>query len=124
MMLDEIFQRAFLSHRETSALLLLEVAKGGARPPAGLEHSSEKWEPVFEKRSCSNKKLDHDPDSTRSDRGLVDGRLSLIEDSERPIGFLSCRVRPRYCSSLHDNHSQRHVAEGGRIAGPALQPPT
>jgi hypothetical protein len=24
----------------------------------------EKWEPVFGKRSCSNKKLDHDLDST------------------------------------------------------------
>jgi hypothetical protein len=29
MVLDEIFQKAFLSHRETLALLLLEVAKGG-----------------------------------------------------------------------------------------------
>jgi hypothetical protein len=29
-----------------------------------VEHDPEKWEPVFGKRSCSNKKLDHDPDST------------------------------------------------------------
>jgi hypothetical protein len=29
---------------------------------AKLEHDPEKWEPVFGKRSCSNKKLDHDPD--------------------------------------------------------------
>jgi hypothetical protein len=29
-----------------------------------LEHDSEKWEPVFGKGSCSNRKLDHDPDST------------------------------------------------------------
>src|SRR6266700_75978 len=29
-----------------------------------LEHDPEKWEPVFGKRSCSNKKLGHNLDST------------------------------------------------------------
>ena len=42
--------------------------------PFALEHDPEKslpgldpgWEPVFGKRSCSNKKLDHDPDDPDS----------------------------------------------------------
>jgi hypothetical protein len=36
----------------------------GRVPLRNLEHDPEKWEPVFGKRSCSNKKLDHDPGST------------------------------------------------------------
>jgi hypothetical protein len=35
-----------------------------AQPVCHLEHDPEKWEPVFGKRSCSNKMIDHDPDST------------------------------------------------------------
>src|SRR5262249_1252483 len=49
---------------------------------ANLERDPEKWEPVFGKRSCSNKKLDHDPDSTRSDHGLS--------------AFLRTRQRPHF----------------------------
>ena len=36
-----------------------------------LEHDPEKWEPVFGKRSCSNKKLEPDSDSTKNDGALA-----------------------------------------------------
>src|SRR5215203_740178 len=35
-----------------------------------LKHNPEKWLPVFEKRSCSNKEVERDDDSTRSHRAL------------------------------------------------------
>jgi hypothetical protein len=37
-----------------------------------LEHDPEKWEPVFGKRSCSNKKLERDDDSKKSHPALAD----------------------------------------------------
>jgi|SRR6516164_7260360 len=36
-----------------------------------LKHDPEKWEPVFGKRSCSNKKLERDDDSKKSHPALV-----------------------------------------------------
>src|ERR1700729_2998898 len=36
------------------------------RGAAGLGHDPEKWVPVFRKRSCSNKKIERDGDSTKS----------------------------------------------------------
>ena len=39
------------------------AGRGALQWLARLEHDPEKWEPVFGKRSRSNKKLDHDPDS-------------------------------------------------------------
>ena len=35
-----------------------------------FEHDPEKWEPVFGERSCSNKELDRDGDSTKRRHGL------------------------------------------------------
>jgi hypothetical protein len=34
------------------------------------EHDPEKWEPVFGKRSCSNKKLERDDDAKKSHPAL------------------------------------------------------
>src|SRR6516164_9320626 len=36
-----------------------------------LEHDPETWEPVFGKRSCSNKELERDDDSSRSSTPLA-----------------------------------------------------
>jgi len=38
---------------------------------SGLEHDPEKWEPVFGKRSCSNKELERDDDSKKHHPALV-----------------------------------------------------
>src|SRR6516225_8958724 len=38
---------------------------------ATLEHDPEKWEPVFGKRSCSNKELERDDDSKKNHPALV-----------------------------------------------------
>ena len=38
--------------------------------PNGLEHDPEKWNPVFRKRSCSNKKLERDADRTTTHPAL------------------------------------------------------
>jgi hypothetical protein len=35
-----------------------------------LKHDPEKWEPLFGKRSCSNKKLERDDDSKKSHPAL------------------------------------------------------
>src|SRR5437667_7768533 len=35
-----------------------------------LEHDPEKWAPVFRKRSCSNKKIERDDDSKKSNHAL------------------------------------------------------
>jgi hypothetical protein len=36
-----------------------------------LEHDPEKWEPVFGKRSCSNKELERDDDSKKNHPALA-----------------------------------------------------
>ena len=36
-----------------------------------LEHDPEKWEPVFGKRSCSNKEVERDDDSTKNHSALA-----------------------------------------------------
>jgi hypothetical protein len=41
--------------------VLLEQEIRNPNLPFVPEHDPEKWEPVFGKRSCSNKKLDHGP---------------------------------------------------------------
>src|SRR5215207_10368631 len=45
-------------------------------PPAlrilRIKHDPEKWLPVFRKRSCSNKEIERDDDSTRSHRALAE----------------------------------------------------
>jgi hypothetical protein len=38
-----------------------------------VEHDPEKWEPVFPKRSCSNKKMDDEHDSTQLNHALKPG---------------------------------------------------
>jgi hypothetical protein len=37
---------------------------------APLEHDPEKWEPVFGKRSCSNKEVERDDDSKKNHPAL------------------------------------------------------
>jgi hypothetical protein len=37
-----------------------------------LEHDPEKWQPVFGKRSCSNKELERDDDSKKNHPALGD----------------------------------------------------
>jgi hypothetical protein len=39
--------------------------------PLALEHDPEKWEPVFGKRSCSNKKIERDDDSKKNHPALA-----------------------------------------------------
>src|SRR5262249_8866791 len=39
-----------------------------------IEHDPEKWEPVFGKRSCSNKELERDDDSKKNHPALADLR--------------------------------------------------
>ena len=43
-----------------------------------LEHDPEKWAPVFQKRSCSNKKLERDDDSKKSHHALVMANLVSV----------------------------------------------
>jgi hypothetical protein len=41
-------------------------------PDEQLQHDPEKWEPVFGKRSCSNKELERDDDSRKNHPALAD----------------------------------------------------
>src|SRR5215831_3405896 len=63
----------------------------GARTPSPflLEHDPEKWEPVFGKRSCSNKELERDDDSKRHHPALREGGRSPFS----VIPALSCVLR-------------------------------
>src|SRR2546421_12775003 len=40
------------------------------------EHGPEKWEPVFGKRSCSNKVLERDDDSKKNHRALASAAVA------------------------------------------------
>jgi|SRR6516164_1375862 hypothetical protein len=48
------------------------VSISAARQSSDLEHDPEKREPVFGKRSCSNKKLERDDDSKKNHPALSD----------------------------------------------------
>src|SRR6516225_7221607 len=47
-------------------------------PPYSLQHDPEKWEPVFGERSCSNKEVERDDDSTKNHPALA---------GQPPIGY-------------------------------------
>ena len=56
---------AFALDRTNEAVLAVAAVAGLA---VALEHDTEKWIPVFGKRSCSNKELERDDDSKKSHR--------------------------------------------------------
>src|SRR5262249_35911096 len=60
-----------------------------------LEHDPEKWEPVFGKRSCSNKELERDDDSKKSHPAL-ERRYTGTRTVARspPIGLSESRISP------------------------------
>jgi transcriptional regulator with XRE-family HTH domain len=48
-----------------------------------LEHDPEKWKPVFGQRSCSNKEIENDSDSTKSQQALDPDLREM--DIDRPV---------------------------------------
>jgi hypothetical protein len=46
--------------------------------PSPLKHDPEKWEPLFGKRSCSNKELERDDDSKKSHPALGRREIALV----------------------------------------------
>src|SRR6516165_7334439 len=57
-----------VARRERLEFGLHELASPSQPPP---EHDPEKWEPVFGKRSCSNKELKRDDDSKKNHPALT-----------------------------------------------------
>src|SRR6516165_7930436 len=57
-----------------------------------LEHDPEKWEPVFGKRSCSNRKLERDDDSKKSHPAL--GCRRDIEAGKPPLDDRAWKPEP------------------------------
>ena len=46
-----------------------------------LEHDPEKWEPVFGKRSCSNKEVERDDDSKKNHPALAEAMAANAPDN-------------------------------------------
>jgi hypothetical protein len=46
-----------------------------------LEHDPEKWEPVFGKRSCSNKEVERDDDSKKNHPALAEAMTARAPDN-------------------------------------------
>jgi anaerobic selenocysteine-containing dehydrogenase len=79
-----------------------------ARIDVAIEHDPEKWEPVFGKRSCSNKKLERDDDSKKGHPALAD---SLVP----------CRTAFDIYAAAAAEYSPAQVAEITGVAQAALR---
>jgi hypothetical protein len=79
-----------------------------------LQHDSEKWVPVFGKRSCSNNKLERDDDSKKSHPALAGAKACGKSKCDRRV------ASPIPSSSYCGADAGRHVGCGrkpGEICG-------
>jgi cytochrome b pre-mRNA-processing protein 3 len=95
-------------------LVLLRLRAGNAAT-RGLEHDPEKWEPLFGKRSCSNKEVERDDDSKKNHLALgqclFDEFCRDMDASMREMGVGDLAV-PRKMRRIGDAFYARQATYG------------